>query len=76
MDIPPLTQEPIKHVDATPDEGYALRILRAYRENCNCRWEYIGDSKTSKELIEAINHACEERGRILDEAIAILENTL
>ena len=37
--LPPLTQEAIHHVDGTPNEEYPLRILRAYRENCNYRWE-------------------------------------
>ena len=66
-----MTQEPIIHVDCTPDDEYPLRILRAYRERCNVRWEATGS--VSSEVCDLINEHCEQRAIILDKAIAILE---
>ena len=37
MTIPDLTQKTVKWIDATPNNEYPLRILRAYREDCNCK---------------------------------------
>ncbi|KKN01215.1 hypothetical protein LCGC14_1129790 [marine sediment metagenome] len=74
MKFPPLTQEPIQHVDCTPDAGYPLRILKAHRENYECRWECDGEmSDGTKEMIAAINEGCAMRATLLDKAIAILE---
>jgi hypothetical protein len=70
--LPPLTQEPLLHLDATPDSDYPLRILRAYRENCNCRW--IANPPSA--LCDAMNEAQEKRAKLLDRAIAILEKEL
>ncbi|KKN91139.1 hypothetical protein LCGC14_0220040 [marine sediment metagenome] len=61
------TQESILHVDATPDDEYPLRILRAYRENCNVRWEVSGDIDSLP--YDVMNEACEQRAKILDKAI-------
>jgi len=41
-----LSQEPILYIDATPNDDYPIRILRAYRENCNATWT---DNTTGKE---------------------------
>ncbi len=68
MEIPKLTQEPIMNVDATPDDGYPLRILQAHRDNCNCRWESTPESF----LWDQMNEDCEKRAVILDRAISIL----
>ena len=38
MTLPDVTQQPIEHVDVTPSAEYASRILRVYKENCNCEW--------------------------------------
>ena len=67
--------EPIIHVDATPDEGYPLRILRAYRENCNCKWASStdGNEEGLSPLCIVMNEACEKRAEILDRAIKKLE---
>lgn len=64
-------QEPILHVDSTPDNEYPLRILRAYRENCNVRWQ--ADGKIDSKIYDVMNEHCEQRAIILDRAIAILE---
>ena len=65
MELPKLTQEPIIHVDATPDEGYPLRILEAYRANCNCL--FVSDHYSP--LLDAMNKNNKKRAEILDRAI-------
>ncbi len=69
MALPKTTQEPIIHVEATPNEGYPLRILEAYRENCNCR--FVSNYKSP--LIDQMNADYDKRGVILDKAIACLK---
>ena len=69
MIIPDISQQSILHVNAIPDNEYPLRILRAYRENCNCKWI----SNTDNKLIKEMNKLCDERAEILDKAIAALE---
>jgi hypothetical protein len=61
-------------LDATPDKEYPLRILRAYRELCNCRWADTTDGgETENPLLKLMNEHCEQREKILGEAIAKLE---
>lgn len=69
MALPPLTRQPIIHIDSTPNEGYPLRILKAYRENCNCK--FVATSLSP--LIKRMNEDCDRRAKILDRVIAILE---
>ena len=64
------TQQPIFHIDGTPDNEYVLRILRAYRKNCDCRWS----STKPSDFIDIMNSLCEQRATLLDKAIAILES--
>ena len=71
--FPLITTEPIQHVDATPDADYPLRILRAHRQNCRCKWQVSGLDEFQTGIYEAINRAQDERVKILDNAIAILE---
>ena len=75
LKIPPLTQQPIKYVDMTPTDDLALRILRAYRADCNCRWVTDTDGSTvgSNPLLLMMNQHQEQRAEILDKAIGILE---
>lgn len=70
--LPEISQEPVMHIDATPDEDYPLRILQAYRQHCDCRWT----SNLENALINEMNKACEQRAAILDKAIAMLEKAL
>lgn len=70
--LPPLTQEPLQHVGAVPDADYPLRILRAHRHNADCRWEHRGEGPEPA-IMTAMNEHCRRRARILDAAIAILE---
>lgn len=68
--IPEVTQQVIIHIDATPDDEYVLRILRAYRANCNCKWAGSGPSL----LVDFMNDCTDKRAKLLDEAIFILEH--
>jgi hypothetical protein len=63
-----------KHIDATPNEGYPLRILRVYREACDLRWEEIGDGsiRNPSALLSAMNATQDVRAAILDRAISKL----
>lgn len=69
--LPDLTQQPIEFVDGTPDKEYPLRILMAYRENCNCKWVTNGPDP----MLDEMNKKCDERAKILDEAIKVLEDS-
>jgi hypothetical protein len=69
MDLPSISKEYLTHVDATPNREYPLRILRAYRQNCDCKW--VGDPNNP--IYELMNQRNDQRAKILDEAIAILE---
>ena len=71
--LPPLTQQPVLNIDGTPDEGYPLRILRAYRENCNCRWTTDTEGNCENIVFHQMNEDNRERAAILDRAIAVLE---
>ena len=71
--LPKLTTEPVLHIDSTPNNGYAIRILKAYRENCNCKWS--NNTSTNDSIVFAeMNRQQDERAKILDYAIKILEN--
>jgi len=71
--LPELTQEPIHYVDSTPDEGYPLRILQAYRENCNSRWSDSASGENMNPLYDLMNKHQEQRAEILDRAIEKLQ---
>lgn len=69
--------EPLGLIDATPNEQYPLRILKAYRESCDYRW---GDGLDGGDLathkLKELNNLCDERAKILDAAIYILEREM
>lgn len=67
--LPETTQQSILIVDATPDEDYPLRILRAYRENCNVKWV----AEPPNPLVDIMNTDCDKRAEILDRAILMLQ---
>ena len=73
--LPPLTEKPLIHVDATPDKYYPLRILEVYRQNCNCRWasDTDGSAVETNPLLKAMNDANDERAKWLDKAIEVLK---
>ena len=68
--LPKLTKKPILYVDATPDAGYPLRILRAYRRDCDCMWAgNTGEEETEHPLLTMMNKDNHKRAEILDKAI-------
>lgn len=62
-------QQAIEYVDATPDEGYVLRILQAYRQNCNLEFLAVDVPEDSKAFYEMLNALQRKRAKLLDEAI-------
>jgi hypothetical protein len=68
-----MIEQPILHVDATPDENYPLRILQAYRRMCDGKWSAssVGVDETNP-LIKALNDMQDKRAKILDKAITKL----
>lgn len=71
---PELTKQAIENVDGTPDAEYPLRILRAYRQNCDVRWATSTNGECDNPLFALMNEHCKQRAKILDNAISILEN--
>ena len=61
-----------KHIDATPDDGYPIRILRAYRADCDMRWADTSDGDVGNPLTVALNEMQDKRAAILNKAIAAL----
>ena len=61
-----------KHIDATPNEGYPIRILRIYRADCDMRWADTSDGDVGNPLMVALNEMQDKRAVILDWAIAAL----
>ena len=62
-------------IDANPDGGYALRILKAYREDCECHMTDNTEGKPPTNLLcIEMNRVNEERKAELDRAIHILKN--
>jgi len=74
MDLPKLTCELLLVVDMTPDSNLPLRILRAYRQNCDSMWEVHGFTEKQKLIYDEMNLHQIQRAMILDEAILRLEN--
>ncbi len=73
MSLPEVTQQPIIYVDATPNGGYVLRILQAYRQNCNCKWaDTSSPNETQNPLLVMMNETNDKRARLLDKSIALL----
>jgi len=64
-----LNKEPVRFVDATPGDDYPLRILRAYLENAELRYQGAPDGTLS----DAMNKMNEQREAILRKAIGVLE---
>ena len=66
----------MKHIDATPDNDYPMRILRSYRLDCDALYA-CGTSTDGRwdqnEFTEMMNNLQKQRAEILDKAIAILE---
>lgn len=69
--LPEVSQSAIEMVDATPDEEYPLRILRAYRENANVLWK----REPPDVVFEMMNEDQRKRAAIRDRAITKLERS-
>ena len=76
MKLPPITQQPILYIDMTPTDDLAIRILKSYRENCNCKWasDTDGSKVETNPLLKAMNEMNDQRAAILDKAIELLES--
>lgn len=61
--------ESLVYVNATPDEGYVLRILEAHLINCQSRWVATPPSI----LVDMMNQLQEDRAKLLHKAIEILK---
>jgi len=73
MELQELTRQPIQFVDGTPDEGYPVRLLQAYRQLCDCKWaESTDGTEPENPLLRLMNEHCDKRAEILDRAIARL----
>lgn len=73
MKLPKMTKkQEVLHIDATPDEHYVLRILQAYRMNCDTRFATGTDGTCDNPLFQMMNEHQEQRAKLLDEAIAKL----
>jgi len=70
LELPLITQKSFFHIDLTPDSDLPLRILRAYRANCNRMWE----TDSPDPVWDLMNEDQKMRAKILDEAITKLES--
>lgn len=59
---------PKTHVNATPDDELPIRLLQAYRDDCDILWSTDGDG-VNKTLAEIMNKSQQERAVILDKAL-------
>lgn len=67
--LPEMTQQPLMSVDVTPNSGLTLRILEAYRTNCDCNWR----TSEPNPLWDKMNQDNSNRAVLLDKAIKKLE---
>lgn len=72
--LPPLTKRPVEvGVDMTPTPDLAIRILQAFRDECDCLWaDNTGGEETTDPLLVAMNEDQKRRAAYLDKAIAKL----
>ena len=59
-------------IDATPDGDYALRLLRAYRDDCDLIWAETSGKKSKNLLIVEMNRLQKLRAKELNKAIFYL----
>lgn len=77
MEFPKIRdQQDIMHIDGTPNGGYALRILRAYRARCREKWEVKGLNPNTTALYDLMNKHQDQRAVELDAAIKVLEELI
>ncbi len=64
-----------KHIDATPNDDYPIRILEAYRRDCDFWYSSsanLAETETNQ-LCIAMNEMQKKRAAILDKAIKKLK---
>ena len=72
-ELPPINGQAVLYIDATPDKDYPLRILQAYRQDCNCQWaENTTGGEPTNPLLKVMNDQNNKRAKVLDKAIAKL----
>jgi len=72
-ELPPINGETILHINGTPDKDYPLRILQAYRQNCDCKWaDNTGKNEPTNSLFKMMNEQNDKRAMLLDKAITKL----
>lgn len=72
MELPPVrNQMDMMYIDGTP-RGYALRILRAYRNQCDEKWIVSGIDEKRALVYDLMNKHQDERAKELDKAIDFL----
>lgn len=69
-----LKQE-LRWIDATPDAFYPVRVLEAYRGDCDVR-SYTDTNGGEDWVCKVMNEASVDRARILDAAIGLLRQAL
>lgn len=62
-------KQEILFIDATPDEEYPLRILEAYRANCDTKWVTDTDGNCSNPMFQQMNEDQNKRAELLNDAI-------
>ena len=73
MKLPELTQQPVLFIDGTPNEDYPSRILKAYRQNCDCMWSDTTNGEPQNPLLKLMNEHNKQRAEILDKIILFCE---
>lgn len=69
-ELPPLkNRRQFKYVNATPDIGYPIRILKAYLLDAQTEWEIQGMPESKKHIYNEMNKAQAKRREILTVAI-------
>ncbi len=75
-----LKNQSLLHIDATPDKTYPLRILQAYRRQCDTCFASTVTVNTDKDfpsiLVQVMNDLQKQRAALLDDAIANLVKLL
>lgn len=73
MKLPKLTEQPYLHIDLVPDNDLPLRILRTYRQHCDCQWaEDLDGGEVKNPVLKIMNEHNVQRAAILDKAMALL----
>lgn len=73
----PTTSPPFplnRAIDSTPNEDFPIRILQAYRQDCDCKYQVSGLPAERTRFWEMMNEWQDQRAKILDQSISVLES--